>query len=125
VARLTLTLSVPTGESWRLVEALRSLIPPTRQACGCLGCDVLVSTGSGDPSSIRYSEDWSTDADLRRHVGSDRFPRLLQVMEEALDPPRLEFELAGGPRGLDYVREVRGGGVHGSRCHGNLEDTHQ
>lgn len=80
---------------------------PTRQAHGCVGCALSVSTESGDPSCIKYSEDWSSDEDMRRHVRSDRFPRLLEVMEEALEAPTLEFELAEGRRGIDYAEEVR------------------
>ena len=108
VARLALTLLVSSGESWRLMDALRSLMAPTRQTHGCLRCLLSVSTESGQPACVRYTEEWATDDDLRTHVRSDRFPRLLAVMERALEAPTLDFELVHGHRGLDYVEEVRG-----------------
>ena len=107
MVRLTLTMSAPSGESWRLVDALRSLMVPARAEHGCVGCEVALSTESHDPSCIRYVENWSTEEDLRDRVRSDGFLSLIAVMEKALDPPRIQFELAGGTRGLDYVAEVR------------------
>jgi hypothetical protein len=55
---------------------------------------------------VRYVEDWSSELELRAQVRSERFPRLLAVMETALTPPQIVFELASGSRGLDYVEEV-------------------
>jgi quinol monooxygenase YgiN len=123
VVRLTITLTALPGESWRLLEALNSLTIPTRQGHGCFGSRLSVSSEAGNPSCIQYVEDWSSEEDLREQVGSDRFPRLLAVMEEALVPPQILFDLPGGTRGLDYVWEIR---QEGTRRHGrrsNAEDS--
>jgi quinol monooxygenase YgiN len=107
MVRLTLTLTAPPGESWRLIEALRSLMVPTRREHGCVSCQLHLSTESTDPTRIRYTEDWSSEERLREQVRSERFPRLLAVMERALEPPEIRFDLESGARGLDYVAEVR------------------
>jgi quinol monooxygenase YgiN len=107
VVRLTLTITTSSGESFRLVDALRSLMEPTRAEHGCIGCELALSTESDDPPRIRYFEDWSSEEELRKRVRSDRFLRLIAVMEEALSPPEITFELAGRTRGLDYVFEAR------------------
>ena len=80
---------------------------PTRREHGCISCQLHLSTESSDPTRIRYTEDWSSEEDLREQVRSDRFPRLLAVMERASEPPEIRFDLEGGARGLDYVAEVR------------------
>ena len=107
VVRLTLTLTAPPGESWRLADALRSLMIPTRRERGCLSCQLQLSTESNDPSRIQYVEDWSSEEDLRDQLRSDRFARLLTVMDQASVPPEIRFDVAGRVRGLDYVEEVR------------------
>ena len=107
VIRMTLTLTGAPGESWRLAEALRSLMVPVRAERGCLHSRLVLSTEAADPASVRYAEEWDTEADLRSHVRSERFLRLLAVMELSRETPQLEFELPAGPRGLDYVAEVR------------------
>ena len=107
VIRLTLSITAARGESWRLIDALRSLMVPTRRERGCVSCQLLLSSESCDPMRISYVEDWSSEEALREQVRSDRFSRLLELMESALEPPQLEFELGNGTRGLDYVEEVR------------------
>ena len=107
VIRLTLTIATSPGESQRLVEALRSLMEPTRVEGGCTGCELALSAESDDPPHIRYVEDWSSEEELRTRVRSNRFLRLVAVMEEARSAPQLTFTLASGTRGLDYVAEVR------------------
>jgi quinol monooxygenase YgiN len=107
VIRLTLTITTSPGESSRLVEALRSLMEPTRADSGCIGCELALSAASDDPPQIRYVEEWSSEEELRTRVRSDRFLRLVAVMEAARSAPQLTFALASGARGLDYVAEVR------------------
>lgn len=80
---------------------------PTRRERGCISCQLVLSSESLDPTRISYIEDWSSEEDLRERVRSERFSRLLELMECALERPQLEFQLPGGVRGLDYVEEVR------------------
>jgi quinol monooxygenase YgiN len=107
VIRLTLSITAARGESWRLIEGLRSLMVPTRRERGCVSCQLALLSESSDPMRISYIEDWSSEEDLREQVRSDRFSRLLELMESALEPPQLQFELGSETRRLDYVEEVR------------------
>ena len=91
VIRLTLSITAARGESWRLIDALRSLMLPTRRERGCLSCQLLLSSESSDPMRISGVEDWSSEEALREQVRSDRFSRLLELMESAMEPPQLEF----------------------------------
>ena len=125
MVRLTITLTAAPGESSRLLEALNSLTVPTQQEHGCFGSRLTVSSEAGNPSCIQYVEDWSSEEDLREQVGSDRFPRLLAVMEEALVPPQILFDLPGGTRGLDYVWEIRREGTRRQSRRSNVEDTEE
>jgi quinol monooxygenase YgiN len=107
VVRMALSITAARGESWRLIDALRSLMQPTSREQGCVSCQLALSSESSDPMRVSYREDWSSEGHLREQMLSDRFTRLLQVMEIASEPPNLEFHLPGGTRGLDYVEEVR------------------
>ena len=84
VIRLTLSITAARGESWRLIDALRSLMLPTRRERGCLSCQLLLSSESSDPMRISYVEDWSSEEALREQVRSDRFSRLLELMEREI-----------------------------------------
>ena len=107
VVRFTVTFAAVGNESWRLLEALRPFTAATHPGHGCLAWALTVSSDAGHASCLRYREDWSSEVELRDRVRSDRFPRLLAVMEAALIRPRIEFELPTGSRGLEYVEELR------------------
>ena len=84
---------------------MRLLASPTRIEPGCLGCRVW--TEDSEEPTVRYVEEWATEDAMRRRVRSQRFTRLLEVLESAPLPPRVEFDFVTETRGLDYVAEVR------------------
>jgi quinol monooxygenase YgiN len=88
-----------------LLEALRFLALGARLEPGCQGCSAWV-----DPdSTVRYAEEWATEADMRRRVRSESFTSLLAVLESA-EEPHVQFHFVTATRGLDYVAEIRGVG---------------
>jgi quinol monooxygenase YgiN len=102
MVRLTIALKAASARSAQdLLDALRFLGLSTRLEPGCLSC----SSWTG-PDSVCYSEEWGTEADLRRHVRSDRFTNLLAIVESAQEP-QIQFDFVTSTRGLDYVAEVR------------------
>ena len=70
-----------------------------------MGCSVYVD--AFDPRCLYYVESWAEARDMEREVHSERFTRLLSVMEAAAKEPVLEFHFVSQRRGLDFVEEVR------------------
>jgi quinol monooxygenase YgiN len=104
-ARLTIEWFVPLGQARAITNVLQSVADETRVMRGCIGCSVL--TDIGTRGTVRYSEEWETEADLRARIRSDNFPRLASLMEASIQPPTVEIVLAHQTRGLDFVEEVR------------------
>lgn len=116
--RLAVALAAPASGTDQLVHALRLLASPTSFEPGCLGCRVW--TEETEEPTVRYIEEWATEDAMRLRVRSRRFTRLLEVLESAPTPPRVEFDFVTETRGLDYVAEVR----ERDRKHGTaLRDT--
>ena len=97
---------VPLGQTRPIMMALHSVAAETRTSSGCVGCSV--TTDIGNRGTMRYSEEWLTEDDLRRHMLTDTFEHLVTLMEDATQAPRIEFTLANATRGFDFVEEVRG-----------------
>lgn len=77
----------------------------------CLGCWAWVD--DSDETTVRYVEQWTTEEAMRLRVRSERFTRLLEVLESVAEAPRVQFDFVEETRGLDYVAEARGqGGQH-------------
>ena len=103
--RMTVEWFVPLGQARSITAALNSLMAETRTTRGCVRCSV--STGMSDQGTVCYVEEWQSEADFRRHLESHTFTSLATLIDDATDPPRIEFMLPGGTRGLDFVEEVR------------------
>jgi quinol monooxygenase YgiN len=103
MVRLTVTLN-HSGSSVRdLIDAFRFLMVSTRLEPGCVRCSVWTEPDA----RLHYIEEWSTEADIRRHVKSERFTPVLALMESVHEPPQVRFDFVSTTRGLDYVEEVR------------------
>jgi quinol monooxygenase YgiN len=85
--------------------ALHAVLADTRREPGCLNCSL--ATDMGEYITLRIVEAWDSEDSLRRHVRSARFEALAGVMESAFAPPRVEFVLPTGTRGLEYAQDVR------------------
>jgi quinol monooxygenase YgiN len=108
--RMTLEWFVPPGESGHILAALHALMVAARSEPGYVACQL--STEMGERAGFRYMEEWVAEEDLRHQIRSPRFSRLAELMEHAMEQPKIEFALPGGVRGLDYAeasREEEGG----------------
>ena len=103
--RMIIEWLVPLGQTRAITSALHSLAAETRSRPGCLSCSV--STDITNRSMVRYTEEWLSEEDLRERVRADSFRHLVSLIEDASQPPRIEFALAHETRGLDFVEEVR------------------
>jgi quinol monooxygenase YgiN len=102
---MTIEWLVPLGQARAMTMALQSLTSDIRAMRGCRACSVSTELANG--IIVRYVEEWRTEADLRNHVRSEKFLRLVALIEDATAPPRIEFALASVIRGLEYIAEVR------------------
>jgi quinol monooxygenase YgiN len=82
-----------------VTAAVQRVMTAPRREAGCLTCSLV--TEMTDRVSLTLAEEWDSEGTLRRHVRSARFGTVAGLMESALAPPRIEFALPGGTRGLD------------------------
>ena len=103
MVRLTVTLDASSTRCAQdLLDALRFLIPATQLDPGCVRC-----TAWSDPNLVvTYTEEWASEAHVRRRICSESFTLLLSILETAKNP-RVRFDFVTASRGLDYVFELR------------------
>ena len=102
---MTARWSVARGEMGAISAALNSLLSESRAQPGCLNC--VFSTELGPRAVFTCIEEWASENDLISELRSTRFTQLAQLLESALEPPRVEFALPGGSRGIEYAEVVR------------------
>lgn len=103
--RMTVEWTVRPEQFRSIATALHAVMMATRAEPGCTNCSL--ATELDQKVTLHFAEAWDSEESLKRHVRSERFVTLAGLMESATEPPRVEFALPSGPRGLDYAGEVR------------------
>jgi quinol monooxygenase YgiN len=105
MVQLMLRILAAPGQAPKMAAALRSLLLQTHLDRSCRSSALYAMVGQ--PDTFCYIEEWEDPEDIRRQILSQRFTRLLSIMETALDRPVLEFRFVSMTRGLEYAEEVR------------------
>jgi quinol monooxygenase YgiN len=88
-----------------LGRALSSLLGPTQAEPGCISC--LLYQDWSDANVLYLESRWNTLSDLIHHIRSDRYKRLLLLMELGVETPTIEVLTVTDVRGLDFIEAAR------------------
>lgn len=88
-----------------VIRALRLHIGPTEVQPGCVHC--RLSQDPDEPNAVLYEEAWKSWDALDNHVRSNRFKRILNLMEASAATPMLTFRDVQETRGMEYVTKLR------------------
>ena len=118
MVQLLLRITAVPGHIDALLQALRSVMRSVHVDAGCAGAHLLADVD--DRNVLWYWEDWSGLDAFERHLRSERFARLLSVIETSSTLPLLECRFVTETRGLEYLARVRG--VEMSDAAGGVQD---
>jgi quinol monooxygenase YgiN len=105
MVQMVLRLAARPSRSVGMSRALRSLMLGLPAASGFVSCRLYVV--AGEPHSLCYVEEWQTTQDLDQQIRSSHWTRLLALMEEAVEPPAVQFQWISDVKGLEYLEGVR------------------
>jgi quinol monooxygenase YgiN len=104
--RFSLRLVAAHGDIERLTATLRFLMAQAQAAQGCEAC--RLSRDLDDNGALSYVEEWATEADLHEAIRSERFHRLIAVLELGAKEPHVSIEQVVTFEALDYIAGVWG-----------------
>lgn len=87
-----------------LVDALRLQMNRTQVQPGCHQCRISLDT---EETNILYQEEWDSWEAVEKHIRSERFAWILELLDQSTDTPDLNFCDVHETRGIDYVRKLR------------------
>ncbi len=88
-----------------LIDALRLHMGRTQVQPGCIRC--RISQDSEQKNIVLYQEEWNTWEELDKHICSDRFSWILELMEQSSNMPDLNFCDVHETRGIEYIKKLR------------------
>lgn len=73
------------GMEGLVAQELRAILPPTRSEKGCLNFDM--HRDPEDPARFLFHENWTSRADLDRHLAAPHITRWIERAEKLLAEP--------------------------------------
>ena len=101
MVQLIVKLISPEKDVRGLVLALRSVMRGAQQTRGCSFAQIWLPAIEAGP--VNYVEEWADAEQLRAQFGSERFLRLLALIETTADRPVVEFRKITNIYGLEYI----------------------
>jgi quinol monooxygenase YgiN len=102
VVQLTVRLIAAPDRVDDIVRTLlRVVMLPAQELPGCRFAQVYQRINA--PRHVDYIEEWDVPTDLHQQLSSERFSRLLELIEMAAEPPEIEFRTISETHGIDYV----------------------
>jgi quinol monooxygenase YgiN len=105
----TVRMVMPPEKRLEAVRILTLTAERTRVEPGCIACHVYQD--AKEPREILFEEEWRSEEELTRHLGSDHFRNVLLVMEMATEPPEIGFHTVEHSAGVEVVERARGCGT--------------
>ncbi len=101
------TLRILTAPQARaeVVRTLTAQLGPTRVQLGCRKCDLYQDVE--DSAVITLVEEWESQADLDRRLGSEEYRAVLGAIELSREQPEIHFDTVIRRGGLEVIVAAR------------------
>jgi len=95
---------IPLEKQSEALDILGSTIEQTQFEPGCLSSRLY--RGVEDVRAIMLEELWASDEDLQLHLQSDKYRKILLVVEMAEKPPEIRFDTIDHSTGVETIEQA-------------------
>jgi quinol monooxygenase YgiN len=105
MVRSTIRMLIPLKKQSEALEILGSMTEQIQFEPGCMSCRLY--RGVEDVRAIMLEELWMSDEDVQHHLRSDKYRKVLLVVEVAAEPPEIRFDTIAHSTGVETIEEAR------------------
>jgi len=105
MVRSTIRMLIPLEKQSEVLEILGSMIEQTQFEPGCVSCRIY--RGVEDARAIMLEELWMSEEDVQHHLRSDKYHKVLLVVEMAAEPPEIRFDKITHSGGVETIEQAR------------------
>jgi quinol monooxygenase YgiN len=102
---LLIELTPLPGKREEIIELLQFSVDRLRTKPGCLSSGVYEARD--ERGTIFYLERWNTEEELNRHIQSNLYLAVLNVLDLAAEPPDISFNVIAERKSMELIRELR------------------
>jgi quinol monooxygenase YgiN len=96
---------IPLEKQSETLEILGSIAEQIQFEPGCISSRLY--RGVEDARAILLEELWLDDEDLRHHLRSEKYRKILLVVEMAAEPPEIRFDSIAHSSGVETIEHAR------------------
>ena len=105
MVRSIIRMLIPLEKQSEALEIIGSMIEQTQFEPGCVSCRLY--RGVEDARAIMFEELWLSEEDVQRHLRSDKYYKVLLVVDMATEPPELRFDTIALSMGVERIEQAR------------------
>ena len=105
MVRSIIRMLIPLEKQSEALEILGSMIEETQFEQGCISSRLY--RGVEDARAILLEELWTSDEDVQHHLRSEKYRKILLVVEMAAEPPEIRFDSIAHSSGVETIKRAR------------------
>ena len=105
MVKSTIRMLIPLQKQSEALEILGSTIEQTQFEPGCISCRLY--RGVEDVRAVMLEELWASDEDVQRHLRSEKYRKILLVVEMAEESPEIRFDTIVQSSGVETIEQAR------------------
>lgn len=98
-------IKLPATRETEILDALKSFIHFTEISSGSICCNIKRDVNNDN--EILYMEKWQEREDLERHIQTARYRELLEIIEQSIGKPEINFFTVSEIEGLELIQKLR------------------
>jgi quinol monooxygenase YgiN len=105
IVRSTIRMLISPEKQNEALEILGSMTEQIQFEPGCISCRLYQDVG--EESALMLEEIWTSQDDLQRHLRSEKYYKVLLVVEMAAEPPEIRFDTIAHSSGVETIEQAR------------------
>jgi quinol monooxygenase YgiN len=105
MVRSIIRMLIPLEKQSEALDILGSMVEQTQFEPGCVSSRLY--RGVEDVRAIMLEELWASDEDVQHHLQSDKYRKILLVVEMAEEPPEIRFDTIDHSTGVERIEQAR------------------
>jgi len=105
IVRSTIRMVIPLKKQNEALEILNSMTEQIQFEPGCISCRLYRDVQ--EERVLMLEEIWASEKDLQRHLRSDKYRKVLLVVEMAAEPPEIRFDTIAHSSGVEAIEKAR------------------
>jgi quinol monooxygenase YgiN len=101
----TIRMLFPVERETEALEILSSMSEQIKVEPGCIDCRLY--RGIQSPNAILFEQSWNREEDVLKHLRTDRYAKILLVLEMAMEPPEVRFDCIHRSHGMEFITFAR------------------